>query len=254
MPRKLKQPLFLKEVDLCAAFLAEIERRDPDWVAYPETGGFDILLVRKGDGLQIGIEAKLRLTPEVVSQALPKWYWEYGTSGPDHRAVLVPQDGVQNFMSGIASHIGVTVIRFRGQEHAYSYRTFDPPLPKTGAFGHDDRHWFPFCPTRRLTLPHYVPDVAAGDTAPVKLTEWKIKAIRLCILLDERPVTRDDFKRLRLDPRRWVDKVGGWLVATDRGYVKGPQTPDLRLQHPVTWQQIVADRAKWDQGATDALV
>ncbi len=82
-------PSFIKESDLCAAFTQAVAR-DLDWTAFNETAGFDILLVRK-DGIQIGIEAKLKLNAKVVTQALPRWLGvEYGAIGPHYRAVLVP--------------------------------------------------------------------------------------------------------------------------------------------------------------------
>lgn len=37
---------------MCAAFIAALPE---GWVAYPETGGFDIVLLRSADGFQIGI-------------------------------------------------------------------------------------------------------------------------------------------------------------------------------------------------------
>ena len=79
------------EAALCAAFIAAAtvtpKRTDhAQWVAYPETGGFDILLVRQTDGVQIGIEAKLALNPLVVSQVLPKRQeWTAGLVSLFHR-------------------------------------------------------------------------------------------------------------------------------------------------------------------------
>ena len=62
---------FRSEADLCSAFLA-IFRREyaAKWVAYAETEGWDILLVRRADGFQIGIQAKLTLNIAVVNQCL----------------------------------------------------------------------------------------------------------------------------------------------------------------------------------------
>ena len=50
------------EVALCSAFIAAVPR---EWTAYAETAGWDILLVRKADGFQIGVEAKLKIGVEV---------------------------------------------------------------------------------------------------------------------------------------------------------------------------------------------
>ena len=79
---------FEKETDLCAEFM---KRVPSEWVVYPETGGFDIVLVRKEDGFQIGVEAKLKLNGKVISQAAEyAGSWYSCQSGPDCRAVLVP--------------------------------------------------------------------------------------------------------------------------------------------------------------------
>ena len=80
---------FAREADLCSTFLALV----PDsWLVYAETGGFDILLVRKEDGFQIGVQAKLRLNAKVVCQALETGRASAITNpNPDCRAVLVPK-------------------------------------------------------------------------------------------------------------------------------------------------------------------
>lgn len=98
---------------------------------------------------------------------------------------------------------------------------------------------------QRCALPDYVPDVAAGSSAPVKLTDWKVKAIKLAVLLETRAVTRADFKALGLDPSRWTDRHTGWLVAGDAGYRPGPGMPDFKAQHPRNYEEIRADIAKW---------
>jgi hypothetical protein len=233
--------MFTKESELCTAFIADATR-DGKWVAYPETAGFDIVLSRKQDGLQIGIEAKLALNTHVLNQALPRYRWEAGVIGPDYRAVLVPGGKTQIGLINIAAHLGITILLYNA-DYAATAAAMSPMLPM-GSWSED--HWHEWCPVKRLALPDYVPDVSAGRPSPTALTEWKIKAIRLAIILEERPVTRADFKALHLDPSRWTDKWTGWLDATPQGYVPRPgQIPDFKAQHPVNYEQIKADRAKW---------
>jgi hypothetical protein len=56
------------EADLCAAFLAALRRDYQEkWLAYAETEGWDVLLVRQKDGFQIGIQAKLALNASVIN-------------------------------------------------------------------------------------------------------------------------------------------------------------------------------------------
>jgi len=129
------------------------------WVAYPETAGFDILLVREIDGAQIGIEAKLVLNAKVVEQALPNGLrWNAGEVGPDYRAVLVPH-GKSTGMERICAALGITVIAMWKPEeapyHQHRGMPWRPVLPDNGL--NDDR-WHEWCPVQRCPLPDYVPD------------------------------------------------------------------------------------------------
>jgi hypothetical protein len=97
----------------------------------------------------------------------------------------------------------------------------------------------------RHPLPCYIPDVIAGASSPVQLTQWKIKALKVIALLEIRgSVLRSDFKHLGLDPRRWTAK-GGWLNTVAGGYVAGKHTPTFAKQHPTVYAQIKADFSKW---------
>lgn len=245
--------VFASEAELCSTFIKQIPET---WVAYPETGSFDILLVRKVDGCQIGVEAKKRLTAEVILQAAEGASYSYSTmSGPDFRAALVPYGCAPGPLVGIARRLGITVITMKSKD-LYQQMTnwrgfrrqetkFDPKLPEPG--DHVWREdWFDCCPMKRAELPDYIPDVAAGASAPLRLTEWKIKAIKVHILLERRGfVTRADFHELSIDFRRWWDS--GWLVSGDvRGkYVAGNYLADYRRLHPRNYAEIEADFDKW---------
>jgi hypothetical protein len=243
------------EADLCAAFIDAIrsprkaswEKKAPEplWRVYPETAGFDILLVRISDGVQVGIEAKLSLNAKVLEQALPNYRWSQAKTGPDYRAVLVPANKTGS-LCNVCAHLGVTVIAFtsRPEEDYVSGPAFAPNLPKDGEYWHIDQ-WHEWMPDQRCPLPDYVPDVAAGMSAPIALTEWKVKAIKLAVLLEERPVRRADFAALKLSPSRWTDAGTKWLQRTPDGYVPGPKMPDFRAQHPRNYDEIAADKASW---------
>jgi len=182
-----KERVFTSEADLVAAFCDSIDpskwarNQDaaPKWTAYHETAGWDLLLVHNETGEQIGIEAKLTLNAKVLEQALPS---RWDVEGPDHRAVLVPSDGLQHHLTRIAHHLGIVVLvchSYRpgsrsGPTWAHSFR---PYLPQDG-WSEDWPNW---CPPQRCKLPDYVPDVTGGHAAPIKLSEWKIKAIKLLI-------------------------------------------------------------------------
>ena len=232
-----KTKLFARETDLCAAFIAALP---PAWIAYPETGGFDILLVDREAGLQIGVEAKLALNADVIFQAAED-HWATESPGPNFRAVLVPS-GCSTPMARFSTRVGLTVIQMRKPG---SGQPFWPSLPRP-----DDRYrlseWFELLPIQPQRLPDYVPDVAAGASAPVQLTDWKIRACKLAILLDRRgTVTRDDFKALKLDHRRFIEPPWSALLPTPEGWVKGPRFPDFARAHPRNYAEIADDFDKW---------
>ncbi len=232
------------EAELCAGFIDHI-RKMGKWEAYPETGGFDVLLARKADGVQIGIEAKLSLNVKVLHQIIPRYRGDEPV-GPDYRAVLVPTGKVQVGLSDIAYWLGVTVLTFGVTMTVYRQHHFGvrPDLPTQRWV--QDSDWHEWCPEARVPLPDYMPDVAAGKPAPVALTTWKVKAIKIAIILEERPVTRADFRVLQIDPSRWMDRSYGWLEPTPQGYVpRVGRMPDFKAQHPTNYEQIKADREKW---------
>lgn len=235
---------FATEVELCAAFLSVLPA---GWTAYAETSGWDILLARKSDGFQVGIEAKLKLNVQVVSQALEEWGgWSADRPGPDCRAVLVPR-GERGF-ERIAGYIGLTIIRVTpASESRLSFRaaaSFHPQLPG----GYSDQSWHEWMPAERHRLPDYVPDVAAGAPAPIQLTPWKIKAIKLMIIAETRGfITRHDFRHLALDHRPFVS-AEGWLRPSGekgRWVVHQPTPAWLKEQHPRVYAQILAEAGEW---------
>lgn len=235
---------FAKETELCAAFIESLPK---GWVAYPETGGFDILLVRSADGMQIGVEAKLKLNAKVVSQAAESLsVYSVASPQPDCRAVLIPE-GVSYDLRGVCQFLGITVITMAApgtdNYRSFSYR-MHPRLPRI-----DDlvwvNDWHERCPAKRIPLPDWIPDVRAGDSAPVALTQWKIGAIKLVITLDRRGyLTRQDFAHFKVSMSRWTQEK--WLVKDGQGgWVAGPYMPNFKRQHPVNFDQIAADYEKW---------
>jgi len=239
-----KEPTFEKETDLCAAFIASLPK---GWVAYPETGGFDIVLRREADGFQIGIEAKLRLNAKVITQvAEGTSHYAVAMPGPDCRAVLIP-DGVSMDLASILPLLGITAItmRFDGGNHKAGWRTspFSPSLPTLND-SYSGSSWYERCPAKRLELPDWVPDVAAGSSAPVALTPWKVKAIKIAVLLEKRGyVTRQDFAHFQISMSRWTQE--GWIKKDGNGGWIASRLPDFKAQHPVNYSQIEADFEKW---------
>lgn len=238
---------FLSESDLCAAFIKHL----PDgWIAYQEWAGWDILLVRKVDGAQVGIEAKMTLNAKVIDQAAESY--DAMQPGPDFRAILVPH-GVSGTLLDVCRLIGITVIAMKSDEQLSHWRyrhdaPFRPELPSVEQYHYYwQEKWFDRCPAERHALPDYVPDVVAGKPSPVQLTTWKIKAIKVAITLEQRGyVCRSDFKHLGISITQWTQPLTGWLVPGPvRGAWVSGRLPNFKEQHPVNYQQIAADFEKW---------
>lgn len=241
---------YQNEAAMCAAYMRWA--KEHGWTPYPETGNFDIILAHPS-GVQVGIEAKQQLNAHVVLQAAES-LWRPG-NGPDFRAVLVPDGGTAG-MEELANRLNITVIRcerevpadFMKSRRDYN-RYFSTNLPSISdkTYWYDDRNWFDLCPAGRVKLPDYVPDTKAGDSAPLRLTQWKIQAIKLVILLEKRGyVTAGDFKLLKIHPSRW--QQGGWLVKGERrGQWLPGSLPNFRRQHPKNFAEIESDYPKWSK-------
>lgn len=217
---------FKTEAALCAAFMNWAKTQG--WTPYPETSGWDVLLVG-GDGTQIGVQAKLRFNMGVLRQVVPDQFEAWQKEGPDFRAVLVPSGQGEEKICGA---LGITVIT------AYSDGSaFFPRLDERSGLT-----WHYWNPEKRHALPRYVPDVPAGASAPVQLTRWKVAALQVTAVLELRGhVTRADFRRYGIDPRRWIND-NAWLVAGSAPgqFVRGPNLA-FDKQHPDVYPQVLAD-------------
>ena len=211
-----------------------------------------MVLVREADGFQIGVEAKLKLNTLVVSQALKGHCYTPQQPGPDCRAILVPalEEGPPG-LRHICERLGITVITV-SRDQAYRYRkpedapfSFHPHLPEAEVTWYDS-DWFELAPDQRIALPEYTSDGKAGTPSPVKLTSWKIKALKICALIETFGyVTRADFKFLQIDVRLWIDSR--WLRKRDDGGLVGvPGMPRFWRQHPTAYAEIKADMERWN--------
>jgi len=217
-------PRYESEAALCDAFT--VEARAEGWTVYPETSGWDLLLVR-GDE-QVGVEAKLRCNLEVLCQALTPGEHR---KGPSRHAVLVPKASGHLITLAAALGVGVASMADIARQHELDgYRKRYGMGRKTvRLFVRGSRHWDHPSPA---WLPPVVPTVAAGVPSPVSLTRWRVQAIKMCILLESADyVTTADFKSLDISHTLWVER--GWIVSTGKRigrrimYVRGasPSTP-----------------------------
>ena len=246
------------EADLCAAFVDSLE---DGWIVYPETCGWDLLLVlnqrrkltkserfarRHGTdhplepGTQVGVEAKLRGNVTVLRQALPdlEWCEVEAQAGPDFRAVLVPK--ASGDFHAVARSLGLVVIEMESSRFGYGSDTpgrLESVLRYRRCWPHDRRH----------TLPEVIPTVPAGVPSPVVMSRWKIAAIKLCMRLRDRGfVTRSDFNELGLHTstwyHRWLEK--GEKVGRTQQWVKVKGWKPWDQIHPEVVAQLEAKRAE----------
>ena len=193
-----------RETVLCDEFAARA--RASGWIVYPETGGWDLLLVH-ADATQVGVQAKLRPSFDVVAQAMERTFFAPDTHGPDFRAVLVPT-ATASFRA-VCDELRLHVYT---ASHEWA-RHVAVPLDRLRR-----------AVKQRHALPPIVPSWSGGAPSPKTLSRWRIGSLRLCALLRSRGyITGADFKAHQIDRSRWV--AAGWVHSEgDRGslrYVPG---------------------------------
>lgn len=215
---------FKTEAELCAAFIAWAARQG-GVQCFAEWAGWDILLVYP-DGLQLGIQAKLRLNAEVINQAAPDHFdWDPKRPGPDYRGILVP---ALNPLAVIASRLGLVVFAPRYPDR------FTPGLMDRDNWA--DGKWTDWNPGKRHELPPTVTDAIAGSPCPVTLTHWKLAALDVLAELAVRGViTTKRVSELGVNPSRWLSSF--WLMPAERrgDWLRGDRCPKFDEQHPTAY-------------------
>lgn len=177
----------MKEEELCQGFKEIVEK--VGGVVYAETAGFDMLVVGP-DGLQIGIEAKLRANVDVLVQALngDVWPGRPKKAGPDYRAVLVPK--CSEAFRVVAGQLHVWVFDLSGSNadivnfDLQFFSDFETYIHNHYVWQYNKACWVP--PTTF--------NIPAGVPSPRSVTPWKIGAVRLCMRLRAQGfVTSRDF-------------------------------------------------------------
>ena len=210
MRQKNKKPKFKNpyksENDLCNVLIEYA--KDDGWKTYPETSRWDILLVK--NGIQIGVQAKLKDNIEVLAQAI---YEEDGFS-PDIRAVLVPH--ASKYFKKVADGLRVFVI-----EGARLDWNFNITRSAEGNWVKEiitDLNRYNKKYLRESKNKCWVPEVEintpAGIKSPKLITPWKIKAVKLCLKLNEVGfLTSKDFAEEKISITLWKKK---WLIVNGK--------------------------------------
>jgi len=245
--RRPKSNVFASETELCVEF-AEYAKT-LGWRVYPETSGFDLLLVAAPEvktvgarpGEQIGVQAKLTVNMHLFAQAIPN---ARANAGPNFFAVLVPSADTDCF--AVARRLGVVVFT------AAMYRKWsDPPWQKKlGGLEHlIARHHV-------FDAPAWTPEVEIwtppGVKSPSIITPWKIDAVKLCLLGEKKGfLTTVDFIEHGISTTLWVARK--WIVDTGdkigkrKKYRLGEVTPHL------LWPEITeALRRRADKPSEEA--
>lgn len=184
---------------------------------------------------QIGVQAKILPNVTVLHQAV------LGTTGPAQRMVLVRR-ATQEFIE-LAYHLGLAVAareyrkRYFGNNSAWQ-------RPTDGGFAiYSGINPQAFKAARGLYLPPVVTNLPAGGAAPRQLTEWRVKALKLCHLLRTKGyLTSQDFADAKVDMKRWKDMA--WVVP--RAEKEGRLTKYVMSSMPVAplpdvgWEEVQA--------------
>lgn len=210
--KKVKRPIPESEVKLCEELV--VLARDEGFRVFPEVSDWDLIIVDE-EGVQLGVQAKMRANVDVLAQAVRRLY---RINGPRHRAVLVPKSS--GAFRQVARALGVHVFtirqirQWRGNRFTKKRKLIDFSNMKVWP---GKPHWLP-------PVPSCCP---AGSPAPRPLTQWRVKAIELCLLLEKQGfLSGEDFKKAGLNVTGWIQR--GELVRDGKigrfgRYVAGPR-------------------------------
>lgn len=189
--------MFATEADVCDALVQDA----PGWTAYPEQGGWDLLLVRQG--VQVGVQAKLVGNIHMLLQALPGNPRKEDVEGPCYRAVAVgrwpgrtagARIGRRNELAALAMRLRLLVLEGPTEELGKTgtwlkrswpcvnlerrYTGYGPPAI--------DWRWYRWRPKRPVWTPPFVPDLPAGVPAPSSVSAFQIASVKLERLANEK--------------------------------------------------------------------
>lgn len=201
----------MTEQELCQEFRTWAESQG--WTVYPEVSFWDMVMLPPktlptgeiyrsliGPGYiapteQVAIQAKLQANIAVLSQCLGHHH-----QGPKYRIVLVKRADT-NFIE-VARTLGLGVVCYESRRSIFGRKTAWEQGWKVYGLAK------PFNSLRPLVLPPIVTNMPAGVQHPKQLSEWRVKALAMCRLLKERPVTSKDFEKAKMSMTIWKLK---WL-------------------------------------------
>lgn len=227
---------YASEAAMCE--LLRGKAREEGWVPYPETGGWDLILFRPGDELQVGVQAKLRPNLEVLAQTI-----RYGhrSRGPHVHAVLVPS--CSRAFHEVAKKLDILVLLaplLTGEHISARGRwTLEDAVERAPRHSHlPGPCW----------LPPFVPEtLAAGVPGPRQVTEWKVSSAQFCAAVrrGEAVSYRAMKSLLLLEPSRFLPVPG----SKPRIYVvpSGTKLPDLEFPEVAEGLKLPRPALLWEE-------
>lgn len=219
------EDLFENEAELCQGFTAAA--RDAGCKVWSEAG-FDLLLqatidypmrmpIRRGDF--VGIEAKMTGNFKVLSQIRKRLSYD---KGPDFYSVLV-RKASEDFCT-IARELRVMVI---------TPAELNAELSKMLQYNWRTEGCLRYLPAGKPWHPDIEVDIPAGQASPRQQTQWKMKAIELCVRARKKGhLTSRDFFDHNLSMTVWKNRQ--WIVPTGEKagrlkiYRLGDNAPDIQ--------------------------
>ncbi len=185
------------------------------WPVFPETSGYDMLLVATSEvqavgikaGDQVGVEGKTTGNLKLLTQIRPH---PRATEGPHYHMAVIPR-ALPDF-DEIARAMGIMVTEACVSRWSGGKKVWDRS---------DFRYALSFFPTyyrqyysKSLWHPEVEVWVPPGVNSPKSVSPWKVKAVKLCLLAKKQGyITSADFRMLGVSMTLWRNR---WIMSTDR--------------------------------------
>jgi len=239
----------MKESELCEKLIDYASKLG--WTAYPETAGWDILLVK--DNVQVGVEAKLSLNLKVVSQALGIEARRHKV-GPGFRCVLTPSKKGGNDGLNVLHTLKIWHFEYKPRYHGSLKRVPMCDISGIALLGDISKEpdyfkrkidHYRWDPDKKEKLPEFVPQVAAGVPSPIQLTPWKIKALKFLAEVHKKGYATSKMAKAHgVDIRVFIDYPNHWLkfkeqVGRLHHYELSMEKKRPDIVHPEVFKQIM---------------
>ncbi len=188
---------FKLESELCEYFIGIA--KEYGWTIFPEQNDWDFIMVR--NGIQVGVQAKLKANKKVLTQCLPRLL--YNGNGPQYRAVLVGEHKGRSLKSRrendnlfytLAKHLKIIVFDASRTELLTAGFGYNLAKLSGNRYGYQlhlrHYHWKP---SELEWLPDFVPTLPSGVPSPKTVSKYKMAMLEL----------------------REIEKERGWLCLKD---------------------------------------